>query len=382
MKFLRRHRFIVFLVSCFIIGFITMPLFHGGYFSDLMTSIKNVKWYFHILLFIGTFMLTILLHELAHFLTFIAKGYKNEVLIILFLIFYKSNNKWRVKIDFKLLILGGGMAYPTLGEINDENDFIKAKNAMLSSLLVAPVFTFVSGFVLLLLSLVFFYKIPYLVVIAIYTSIFSFLFTYSSTKETKELKGDFKAYQRVKNDDEFALLILLQYADSTLYLSQLVKDKLLFMNKNHSLKYLSFLSYLIEDELLSSKIDIDIYNYVYDYSKVFNFRRLLLSYEGFSIAQSLLFYFHKCNFSSRVEKLIEIYKNELLKSKLKDKNKEFLLKQTLHLLNIENHFEYINNANNIHNNNLSFITKHIPSIIESEIKRNEGIEPFALECKI
>ena len=105
---------------------------------------------------------------------------------------------------------------------------------------------------MLLLSLGIFYKIPYLVVIAIYTSIFSFLFTYSSTKETKELKAILK-HTSVKNDDEFALLILLQYADSTLYLSQLVKDKLLLMNKNHSLKYLSFLSYLIEDELLAQK---------------------------------------------------------------------------------------------------------------------------------
>ena len=120
MKHLKKWRLLYFFIACFVLGFLTMPLFHSGYFGLLWRSFTTIKWYFPILLFLATFFITLALHELAHFVSFLISGYKNELIIILFLVFYKIDDKWKLKIDFKLLLLGGGLVFPDLGDIADE----------------------------------------------------------------------------------------------------------------------------------------------------------------------------------------------------------------------------------------------------------------------
>ncbi len=383
MKFIKKHKFIFFLIICFVLGFITMPLFHNGYFSDFFGSFLTVKWYFHILLFFGLFFLTLILHELTHFLTFVFLGYENEALIILFFVFYKLNGKWKIKIDFKLLVLGGGLAYPSLGEINSLEDYNKARDAMIKSLIAAPIMTLLSGLVLFILTAFLFYKIPLLVAISIYTLFFSLLYTYVSTKETSTIKGDFKAYKRVKTDDLFSLLILLQYSDTTNYLYHKVKQAFLSLPRSNNMDYLSFLSFLVDKQLYDdTSVDVEVFNAILPYLNKNVFRRLLNSLDNFKIAQSLILYFYNCSFNEDALSLFEIFKNRLLDSDAKDNQREFLLKQTLHLLKLEDHFDFINKYENINDNSLSFIIKHVPSYLENELKRNSGVTPFDLECKI
>ena len=74
-----------------------MPLFHNGYIRTLLNTFSLVKWYWQVLIIIGILFLTIF-HELAHFLTFVFMGIKNEVMIVFMFLFYKNkDNKWRIK---------------------------------------------------------------------------------------------------------------------------------------------------------------------------------------------------------------------------------------------------------------------------------------------
>lgn len=383
MKFVKKHKVLFFFIFCFILGFISMPLFHGGYVQSFLNSFTAIKWYYHILLFIGIFILTLILHELAHFFTFVFLGYENEALIILFFVFYKQNKRWKVTIDFKLLALGGGLAYPNLGDINNQEDFIKAKNAMVKSLIVAPLFTLISGIILFFIVAIFLYKIPLLLVFSLYYFIFSLLYTYVSTKETENIKGDFKAYKHVKTDDLFAMLVLFQYSNISDFTYNLSKENLLTMPKNNDVIQLSFLSYIIEKQIFEDDVvDLEFYNYIYSYLSDSNFKTLLHSLDNFKVAQNLLIYFKKCGFDSDIDQLLTIFMRRLEVFKAKDEHKEYLLKQTLHLLNIENNLEFLTNPNNMNDSELSFIIKHIPSFIEGELNRVKGFKPFVLECDI
>lgn len=382
MKFIKNHKFIFLLIFCFILGFLTSPLFHSGYIETLFKSYKSIKWYYHILLFLLMFFTTLILHELTHALTFNAFGYKNEILILLFFVFIRKNKKWKVKIDFKLLLLFGGLAFPSLDEINNDNDYSKAKKAIKSSLISAPVFTLISGILFIILTFIFFYKIPLLVSSSIYVLIFSLLYTYVSTKETSDIKGDFKAYKHMKTDNDFATLIIIQYSKPTSYMYNVAKETIYKINNSNDLIFINLFNFLLDYQINGISVDYDIYKLVYPYNNNNTFNSLLIRKNDYKLSQSILLYLYKANFKSDVRNLFEIFKNKLLNEDINDKQIEYLYKQTSHLLGYENHKDFIMNEKNIQNDNLHFITKHIPSFIQSEIDRNKGIKPFILKCKI
>ncbi len=383
MKFIKKHKVLFFFIICFILGFVTMPLFHSGYIKQLLKSYTTVKWYLHILLFIGTLLLTLILHELTHSLIFYIDGYENEALIFLFFVFYKFKGKWKIKIDFKLLAFGGGLAYPNLGTINNDLEFEKARKTMLRSLIAAPLFTLISGLVLFVTVIIFFYKIPVLLVISFYYFLFSMFFTMTSTLETEVIKGDFKAYKRVKNDAVFASLIIFQYTKISDFSYNVAKETLLTLPKGTDIIYLNYLSHVIEKQVFTDEfVDLDVYNFLYPYLSKSNFMKLLYKFDHFSIAQSLLLYFYKCNFKDNVNELLLLFEQRLDLLKVKEEQKDFLLKQTLHLLNKENNADYINCLDKMAGDDLFFIFRHIPSFVEDELNRNKGVIPFILKCDI
>lgn len=383
MKFIKKHKILVFFIICFVLGFIMMPLFHGGYINNFLNSYTSVKWYYHILLVLGVFLLTLILHELTHFLTFVFSGFENEALIILVFVFYKLKGRWKLKVDFKLLALGGGLAFPNLGIINNDEDYKKAKKATLKSLIIAPLFTLISGLVFFSVVAIFFYKFPFLLVISLYYLLFSLFYTYASTIETANIKGDFKAYKHVKNDTVFASLVVFQYAEVSEYTYNRAKEILFDLPLNNDLIQASFLSLVTEKQVFEDDIvDIEVYNYLYSYLNKPTFRRLLFSYDNFKVAQSLMLYFNKCGFTDNVAEMFSLFERRLMSLNIKDNQKSFLLKQTLHILEWENNADFINNPKNMLDGDLSFIIKHIPSFIEGELNRNKGVKHFILECKI
>lgn len=378
MKHLKKWRLLYFFIACFVLGFLTMPLFHSGYFGLLWRSFTTIKWYFQILLFLATFFITLALHELAHFVSFLISGYKNELIIILFLVFYKIDDKWKLKIDFKLLLLGGGLVFPDLGDIADEKDFVKARKAMQTSLLAAPLFTLISSVLFLTLTFIFFYTNTFLVPFSLYTFLFSMLYTYTSTKETSQIFGDFKAYKKVKTDDNFATVIVSQYASSIPdYQIKMMKDYLNNQNPiGMDLISKSYFAVLLDMALFQkNEIDYFILEKCLFYSQsIMSFSRLLSNPINYELAQSIIFYLNRLNYKKEAEKLLNLFLVTLENSKSSPKAKEYLTKQTNHILGLEVHSEFLDNPHNINKGFLSFITKNIPSFLESEKHKNSGYE--------
>ncbi len=384
LKTIKKYKFLIFIVVAFLLGFLTAPLFHSGYIPEFMNSFK-VRWYIHILLILGLFLLTLALHELAHFMSFMTSGYKNDVIIILFMIFFKKEGKWKFKIDFKLLMLGGGLVMPDLGIINNDEDFNKARKAMQKSLLVAPLFTLISGVLLFLITAIFFYKDSILVPISVYTLIFSLLYSYLSSKESNVVLGDFKAYKRVKNDDLFAKQIMLQYMpELSDYYRAFIVDYLANTKSTTSREVVQFYSILLDEAIYESKtVDMLIYNWVMTFvERPTRYKRFCQTTEYIDIAQAILFYLDKLNFKEDLTKLTHIFLTELDKTKTDEKSKEYVKKQTEHVLGIADNNEFITNSKNMYRGFISYIFKNIPSFLEQEQIRNEGYPKFNLTCDI
>ena len=188
MKYLKSLSFIF--NGCFILGFLTMPLLWCLCRKPLIVIL--ILPVLSSFIFIGVFFLSLVFHELTHLIVFLLNGYQNEVLIILFLVFYKKNQKWRLKVDFKLLLLGGGIVFPNLGSIEDEAAFSRARKAVERSLLAAPLFTLISSTTFIYTFLYDFYRNGFLVPSAsmdCLSELFSLTFPRRSTSDVCDFKA-------------------------------------------------------------------------------------------------------------------------------------------------------------------------------------------------
>lgn len=380
MKFIRKHKILIFLLICLIIGFLTAPLFHSGYIGAWLNTFTYVAWYWHILLFLGILFSALALHELTHFITFLMMGYQNDMIIIFMFLFYKDNDTWHVKIKPKLLILGGGLVWPNLGSINNQTDFNKARKAMQTSLLSAPLFTLISGVIPFLLSFIFYRT--FLVPVSVYLFVISMFYTYLSSLEANEIVGDFKAYKRVKRDDDFSFLILLQYTKLSDY--QLDYMKTYLENNTHYNKYTrTYFAYLLEHNIHQDEIDLCLYEKTMALiENSYMFESLLHHEEGIHLAQNILFFLYKSNHKDESLAYYQLFKRFIENKKTKEIYKTYLIKQTAHLLKLSDESDYINDKNHMQTSMLSFITNALPAFVEYERKKNAGFEMFKLSCEI
>lgn len=385
LKILKKYKFLIFIITCFLLGFLLGPLIYNGFFGDYFYSFK-IKWYFHIIMFFGSLFLTLALHELTHLFSFVASGYKNEAIIILFLLFYKNNNKkWRLKIDFNLLLLGGGMVMPDFGDINDENDYNRALKAMRQSLLAAPLFTLLSGLILFVVTLIFFHTNNILVPLSLYILLFSLFYTYLSSKEANQAYGDFKAYQKLKEPSPFSTLLIMQYSTLTPFFKEKLSAHLANqIPVNHDLVSLGFFNVLL-DEAIFEKNELDFFLYERVYYYVLypsRFSRLANDPSQIGLCQSIIFYLDKLGFKAEAERFSLTLNSRIEKIKINEKATVYLTKQTSHLLKLSDESEYINNPKNINRGFLSFILNSIPTYLEAELYKNKGYETLHLESKL
>jgi hypothetical protein len=363
-----------------------MPLLHGAYAESLFNSYTHFAWYYHLLFFIGVFFLSLVFHELTHLIVFLLNGYQNEVLIILFLVFYKKNQKWRLKVDFKLLLLGGGIVFPNLGSIEDEAAFSRARKAVERSLLAAPLFTLISSTTLFILSFTIFYRNGFLVPVSLYGLFVGAFFTYLSAKEAPQMYGDFKAYKKIKTDDLFALATIQQYTTNlSTYqkglMEEYLKDQLPIKNDLTALTFfINLLDHAIFEE---NEVNLFLYEKVSYYAlNPSSFRRVLSSPLNAEFAQAVIFYLDRLNFKTEALKLKELFFNHLASLNKKEKMKTYLTKQTDHILGLSDEKEFLNDSKNFNKGLLTFLFKNIPSFLASEQVRNDGYKPLKLYCPL
>lgn len=383
---MKKYRLILFFISCFIIGSFSVPLFNSGYLKTLFNSFFLLPIYYHLLIFLLMFFITLSLHELTHLFAFLMKGIKSKAIFLLCFVFYKGVKGWRLSYNPSLFLLGGGLVIPDISGINSKDDEQKIRKAFAFSLIAAPVMTIISSSVLLVLTLLFFYDKPWIVVSNTYVLICSALYTYASTFETKQIYGDFKAYKRVKTNDEFALMILSEYASElTPYLKDRIQSYLrlqpMYAQSFHTL---TFYQTLLEHHVFNEHhFDLEIYqraNYFKTHKHAY--KRLISNQTHLELASLLIYYFDKCHLETERNQLFTWYKETMKDSNIKEPIKEYLLKQITHLIKESDELAFLNKKENVKSGPMYWVFKGLPSYYETERLRNNGYTQFDTSCDI
>ena len=212
----KRNKILKLVLFVAISSFILSMLMHNGYWNRLMTGIKSIKWYYHILLVFFNFFLIILIHELGHLFSFVFSKIKIKALFVLIFILRKDK-RWHFEIKLKNIKLIGGLVVPILPEITNDEEYLDVKNKFSKALIMGPI-TSVVYFVLITLTFIlvwFLTKNYYLIGILFTTFVVSLPMTLlihiSSKLNTNNLYGDYVAYDKFK-EDKFSLLQIIQYA--------------------------------------------------------------------------------------------------------------------------------------------------------------------------
>lgn len=383
---MKKYKLIIFLAFCFILGIFSVPIFNSGYLSTLFGSFFRLPIYYHLLLFVGMFFLTLSLHEFTHLFAFLFRGIKSKAIFLLCFVFYKSERGWRLSYNPSLFLLGGGLVIPDVGLIENEVDKKRYQNAFAFSLIAAPIMTVVSSLVLFILTILFFYDHPWVVVSNTYVLLFSSLYTYASTFETQTIYGDFKAYKRVKTDKDFSLLILSEYTSefSSYHLGLLTEYLESVPIYSQTFHALTFFQLRLEHHIFNEQtFDETIYKRAkYFQTHKHAYKRLITKQTHLELASLLIYYFDKCHLPQERDNLYFWYKDALSDSKIKEPVKKYLEKQITHLIKEKDESEFLNQKENIKSGPMYWVFKGLPSYYETEQKRNEGYPYFDLSCDI
>lgn len=366
--------FIILLLAYFILDY-----FFPTYFVTLFGGFMGVRWYTHILIFFGSFGLVILLHELAHAFAFLMKGITPKMVLILIFLFYKED-KWHVRIDPKLIILGGGMVMPDFGPIHSEIDVEHYKKATSFSLMFAPVFTIVFSSLLFGLNIFFLYNIPLLTVFNFYILIFSLFFTYTSTLSAQGIYGDFVAHKKVMTDPVFSLSIVSQFVDDvTPFHYGFMKSRLMAERpSDFSIHLINFYSTLLEKGIYDdTEIDVELL----EKAKVLAthphlVRKIIRNHQQLITIQQTIVYLYRCQEDTLMELIYDIFKSEIEQSKFKESAKTYYLKQTAHFLNRADESDYLTKNHDFSVGLMDFILSHLPEYQNAEKERLQPIERF------
>lgn len=374
----QRRRIFLTLLTTLLLA-ILIDYFNPVFFSTWLGGYIQIPFYAHAIYFIGSFFAVVLCHELAHTLAFLIKGIKPKLILVLMFVFYRSD-RWHLKIDFKLLLLGGGIVMPEFNPLESKNDIDKYQKATTYSLLFAPIFTIVSASILLLLNVLFWYHVPSLTVVSLYVALFSAFFTYTSTLSAAGMFGDFVAYKKVTTDPVFGLSIVSQYVDDmTPFHYQIIKETL-FRQPMYDFKLhlLNFYGVLLEKGIhTDTEMDSDLLEKTKTLvGQVYTVRQILRQQQMFVLVQMAIGYLYRCHEDELVTKLLTIFNSELESSKLSDAVKTYYQKQTSHLLGMTDESEYLATSNASKLGFIDQILSHMPEYQEDEKSRSQQIIRF------
>lgn len=373
----RRRIFLTLLTSVLII--ILIDYFFPTFLKTWLGGYLQIPFYYHLVYFIGSFFLVVLCHELSHALAFWMKGIHPKLILVLMFIFFKSD-RWHLKIDFKLLLLGGGIVMPEFKPLESKSDIDHYQRATAFSLLFAPIFTIISASILLFLNVFYWYDHPTVTVFSLYVALFSAFFTYTSTLSAAGMFGDFVAYKKVTSDPIFGLSIVSQYVDDmTPFHYQVIKETLFTQPMyDFKLHLLNFYGVLLEKGIHSdSEMDPDLLEKTKILvGQVYTVRQILRHQQMFVLIQMSLAYLYRCHEDELVTKLLTIFHSELDRSKLSDEVKTYYRKQTAHLLCMSDESEYLSKSKASKLGFIDQILSHMPEYQEDENSRSRQIVRF------
>lgn len=199
--------FILYIVAGAIIGVIFRKI--GIRVEDFKHALIGM------LIFIATFFLSVLFHELSHAIAFIFNGLKIRMIQVSVFCIIKTNGKYRMRFNLNSVTGLGGIVIPEVSVIKDQKEYNALKSAYSKSLISAPIVTLllaVAGLVLGIISIFLkhdfntYLKISFWCFAAI-----NILLTFSSCINTNTVIGDFPAYSLCRKDSFFLAVQLWQY---------------------------------------------------------------------------------------------------------------------------------------------------------------------------
>lgn len=312
-------------------------------------------WWAHILVVFGTIFFALAVHELAHAVAFRFQGIKIKAIYLFMFMFIKGKKFYRLKINPKLLILGGGLVVPSLPPITSDEDLEELGKKMSVSLITAPIVSIVLGilwFISFILILFLSHNWTFItisitstIVILIYT-----ILVILASKSSSELAmGDFAAYKMAREDQYFMLSTAASYLHFNKESYELSQD---YIRKKSQ-------QFLIEETLHYHRIAYSfIYEYLYEVvfeggerNKIIdekianlNSRRLSHGDAGLSVAYLMIFDMYQRGDDNYLKMLHNIEKGD--NKYVNPKYALYEQKRAHHLLNISDETEFLSNKKN------------------------------------
>jgi hypothetical protein len=377
------------IISATIFGLLMSILIHSGYYHKLIMGFKSVHFLLYLPLIILFLVLNILIHELGHMFSFIFQGVKIKALFFIIFGFIVNDKKVKFKVypkNFKML---GGFVVPNFAPIENDEEYHLTRKKFTNALIAGPntsIIYFIIVMIVFFLSW-FLFKSSILLGLMSLLFITSFFMTlliiFSSKLNTDEIYGDYVAFDKMKKDDRFALVQILQYRQFSDINSMLENDFFLeLIKKDLEEKRLSnkmfdivLSTYYLTMYLKTVKIEET--NKIIDY---YNVSFLASSKYGRELAYLISAFYYKNGNSEEAVKLFNLV-NSVKNHNLDSEALELLKKQYEHLLNLaDNHEYFISNSNSLLNQ-YSFLAPviNIGKVIE-ELTYKLPFVPYS--CKV
>ncbi len=219
---MKKYAWLIYIVSCFIIGFVFTYLVYIGLWARLIDGFRDVPIWLYFIGAIFVFYMTLTLHEFGHIIAFKVQGIHIRALYLTIFVFYKDEKGWHFTIRPKLWILFGGLVVPDLPQVKNDKDMKYVSTAFSKSLMTAPIVTIsVMGLMILVFFIVWLFGsgsfgFGLLTISMIYTVILSSIYIYTFKLNTKNIYGDLVAYRKMKEDPFFQFTEIYQYQSFSL----------------------------------------------------------------------------------------------------------------------------------------------------------------------
>ena len=352
----RKLKLLPFLVLAAIISYFYIGIFQFSRwlnFSDVHSSLSILDY---LLWFFMTFYLSLTIHELGHFFSFVFQKVKLRALYITIFVFHKTIKGWRFAIKPKLIVLLGGLVVPDFGDVKNEEEYNKVVNKFSKALIAAPIVTISFLVITIIAFFLSMFLIPNLTWIGISYLIMLFaipinlLFIYSFTLSNPMFYGDFVAYKKIKTDAIFALSMIIQYSIFTLTDSEesdhylweksknILRDIQITSSQFHTMILLNYIDGVIRrEESFDHEIDIKINR--------IPIRRYLNNEQGLNLVYDIVCYHY---FNGNVDRAYKLYDDiqKLVSDKLDEKMLSYYKNKYMHILNIEYQDQFLSNKDN------------------------------------
>ena len=233
MKHLKKINYLILILIGFMIGIIVAASIHNH-------DIKNIWWAHIIVVFVAIF-LSLTIHELTHAFVFSINKIKIKAVYLFMFMFIRKGKIFKIKVNPKLLILGGGLVIPLLPPITNDEEFKDVGNKFAKSLIAAPIASIVFGFLTFVVFLLLLFLSNNLILISIMMTativilILTILVILASSGANEHAAGDFVAYKKVKEEPDYLLQVVSSYMMFNPEAYELSKDYLLDKKVNYLL---------------------------------------------------------------------------------------------------------------------------------------------------